>query len=79
MTIIKPQSSTTPAVLKAKQAAAYVGMSVRWLMDRRCPIPWVDARLPGARRPVRRWRLADLDTFLVKRLVQPGHRSPYGL
>lgn len=49
----------------------------RWLTERDCPIPKVDMRKPGAARPVWRWRVRDLERFLLDRLVDPGKESPF--
>ena len=65
----------TPAVLGQREAAEYLSVEHRWLDD--APIPWVDMRKPGAGRPVKRWRVADLDAWLKERLVQPGCASPW--
>lgn len=65
-----------PAAFDQKEAAAYLGVQYRWLDD--APIAWVDARKPGASKPFKRWRRADLDAFLAERLVQPGYPSPFG-
>jgi hypothetical protein len=50
----------------------------RWLESPDCPIPWVDARKPGAKLPLKRWRVRDLEDFLLDRLVDPGRNSPLG-
>jgi hypothetical protein len=67
--------STPPGALRIKAAAAYLGMSPRWLSV--APIPRVDARLPGAERPVWLWRVCDLDSWLASRVVKPGMPSPF--
>jgi hypothetical protein len=66
----------TRAALKIREAAAYIGYSVREMPA--LPVPRCDIRKPGGKRPVWRWRVQDLDTFLESRLVQPGHASPFG-
>lgn len=64
------------AALDAEAAAHYLGMKDgRWMDD--APIPWVDLRKPGSTKPLRRWRIMDLDAFLARRLVQPGQASPF--
>lgn len=63
------------APLSQKEAAAYIGMRVRWLDT--APIEWMDFRKPGALRAVKRWSREALDDFLESRLVQPGHASPF--
>jgi len=66
----------TPAAFKLRDAAAYVSYSIREFPY--LPIPWVDMRKPGGKRPVKRWRKVDLDTFMESRLILPGHASPFG-
>lgn len=63
--------------LNAERAAQYLGYENGRSMDE-APIPWVDLRKPGGKRPVKRWRVVDLDAFLESRLVQPGFPSPFG-
>lgn len=54
----------TPAYLSQKDAAAYLGVSVRYFRDH------VDVRpkeLPGrGDRPLLRWAVADLDAWVVR-------------
>ncbi|HTE45153.1 MAG TPA: hypothetical protein VK636_07910 [Gemmatimonadaceae bacterium] len=62
----------TPAYVKQKAAAAYLGVSVRYFRD--C----VDVRpkeLPGTRtRPMLVWAIADLDAW-VARVSDPKSRA----
>jgi hypothetical protein len=62
-----------PAVLRRAAAARYMGSDPGWLDD--APIPRVDLRLPGARRPAWGWRVEDMDRYLAARVVEPGQRS----
>ena len=64
---------TDQAVLGQKQAAEYLGVNFRWLDD--APLPWVDLRKPGSLRPIKRWRIADLDAFVTARITKPGERN----
>lgn len=66
---------TPPGALDRHGAAEYLGVSPGWLVQ--APVPRVDLRLPGAGRPVWRWRVADLDAYLAGRVVQPGQVSPF--
>jgi hypothetical protein len=66
---------TQPALLNQRDAEEYLGMGQRWLDD--APLPWVDLRKPGASKPVKRWRVVDLDAAIEERLVQPGESSPW--
>lgn len=70
-----PAPTLTAAALDRQAAAEYLGVSVSWLVA--APVPRADLRLPGATRPVWRWRRADLDAYLASRVVAPGHPSPF--
>ena len=69
--------SRLAAALDRHTAAEYLGVSVSWLVA--APVPRVDLRLPGATRPVWRWRCSDLDAYLASRVVPPGHPSPFDI
>jgi hypothetical protein len=56
-----------PALLTMKQAAAYLGMRLRWMYEVAHLIPRVDMRLPGATKPVWRYLRTDLDAFALSR------------
>lgn len=64
--------------LDQRGASVAIGLeeTSRWLTEQNCPIPRVDMRKPGATRPVWRWRVRDLERFLLERLVDPGKDSP---
>ncbi len=55
-------------VLTPREAAAYLRMSERGLQDR-ADIPRVDIAAPGTERAMWRYRRADLETFIAKRLL----------
>jgi hypothetical protein len=63
--------------LNQREASVALGLEPgsRWLDD--APIPWVDMRKPGAKLPCKRWRVSDLERFLVERTVKPGANSPF--
>jgi hypothetical protein len=63
---IAPASS---GLLTAKEAAGYLRMSERQLVDR-ADIPKVNIAGPGAK-PQWRWRPSDLDTFVAARVAAP--------
>lgn len=63
----------TPALLGQRAAEDYLGVGKRWLDD--APFPWVDLRKPGASKPVKRWRVRDLDAAIAERVIQPGQTS----
>jgi hypothetical protein len=69
----------TPLVLDLKRASDALSLEEgsRWLLDPRCPVPRVDMRLPGAGKPLWRWRVEDLQAWLATRVVPPGHPSPF--
>lgn len=56
--------------LRLREAAAYVGMSPRWMKE--APIPKCDMRQAGGERPVWVWRKLDLECFLEERRVKLG-------
>jgi len=66
-------SDTTvkPTTLRRGAAARYIGMSASWLKT--APIPRIDQRRPGGKRPVWRYRVVDLDAWQEGRLVAAGH------
>jgi hypothetical protein len=70
----------TPLALDMRGASIALGFAPesRWLEAPDCPIPWVDMRKPGAKLPLKRWRVRDLERFLLDRLVDPGKNSPLG-
>ena len=72
-------TTPTPPVrlgaLDRHEAAKYLSVSPGWLVA--APVPRVDLRLPGATRPVWRWRVIDLDAYLAGRVVQPGGVNPF--
>jgi hypothetical protein len=67
-----------PLALNQRNASIAIDLEPesRWLTEEDCPIPRVDIRKPGAARPVWRWRVRDLERFLLDRLVDPGKDSP---
>jgi hypothetical protein len=73
----RPTGPITVGALDQEQASIYLGLGPgsRWLDG--APIRWIDMRRPGARQPLRRWLVKDLDAFLESRRVQPGHPSPF--
>lgn len=66
--------------LNMRDASTALGLEPesRWLEAADCPIPWVDMRKAGAKLPLKRWRVRDLEDFLLDRLVDPGRNSPMG-
>lgn len=66
--------------LNMRDASIAIGLEPgsRWLEDPDCPIPYVDMRKAGAKLPLKRWRVRDLERFLLERLVEPGRTSPLG-
>lgn len=62
------KTTIAPVALDAKQAAAYLNVSVSHFRDDvRKLLPVVDLRAPGARQPLFRWMKTDLDAFLSAR------------
>lgn len=61
----------TPAALRQKEAADYIGVSLSHFKKLRNVLPPVDLAAPGAVSPVHRWRVVDLDKFLAGRLGVP--------
>ncbi len=54
--------------LDAKQAAAYVGVSLRHFEETVAPfVPAADLRSPGASRPCLRWDVRDVDAFMASK------------
>lgn len=68
----------TPGAFDMPGASLYLSLAEgsRWLEE--APIPKVDMRLPGAKKPLWRWRRVDLDAFLEARVVAVGQASPWG-
>jgi hypothetical protein len=66
--------------LNMRDASIALGLEPesRWLDDPDCPVPWVDMRKPKAKLPLKRWRVRDLEDFLLDRLVDPGRSSHFG-
>jgi hypothetical protein len=66
--------------LNMRDASTALGLEPesRWMEAPECPIAWVDMRKPGAKLPLKRWRVRDLEDFLLDRLVAPGRNSPLG-
>lgn len=61
-----PGSLKTP-----REAAAYLGVSIRWLQGNPT-IPFVDLALPGRRRRMIRYRVEDLDDYASSRRRSNG-------
>jgi hypothetical protein len=61
----------TPAALRQKDAASYLGVSLSHFKKLRNAVFPVDVAEPGAESPVLRWRISDLDAFLAKRTLDP--------
>jgi hypothetical protein len=59
--------------LTRQEAARYLGVSLRWL-EGNMSLPKVDIAQPGARRPTWRYRVADLDAWMEKRLTAQDTR-----
>lgn len=57
-----------PALLTMDQAAIYLAVSRGWMED--AQLPRVDMRTPGTRKPMWRYRRADLDVWIEKRLTR---------
>lgn len=51
-------------LLTLRQAAAYLSVSRRWLEDNP-DVPFVNLALPGRKRAMRRYRVGDLDSYVV--------------
>ena len=72
-----PRASRVQDRLLLTQREANVALSLapesQWLDH--APIPWVDMRKPGASRPVKRWRVVELEKFISARRVEPGYES----
>ncbi len=74
MTRLKP--TIEPALLTAKQAAAYLGASQRYFETNIRPLlSFTDLRKPGARRPMPRWAPDDLDAYIRSRRVVRGEAA----
>lgn len=65
-----PTVGADVALWDTKQAARYLGMSPSWL-EANPHITWIDMSLPGAKRPTRRYRKADLDEYIRTRVRTP--------
>lgn len=78
VTARRSNPSIAPLALNQREASIALGLSPesRWLDH--APIPWVDIRKPGGKQPCRRWRVKDLERFLLERVVAPGRDSPFG-
>ena len=57
--------------LPTTRAASYLGVERKQLA--KLPIPRADMSTPGSNRPTWVYRVADLDAYLEKKLVKPGH------
>jgi hypothetical protein len=66
------------AAYDLQAANEYLGLSVKstWLLQPECPVARCDLRLPGAKRPLWRWRRVTLDKFLESREILPGEPNP---
>lgn len=58
-------------LLTEQQAADYLGVSLRY-MKGRGDVPRVNVAAPDAKRPMWRYRLADLEAWTAKHTVNPS-------
>jgi len=74
-----PQTTPTPpfpgGLLTAKQAAAWLQISLRQLVDR-ADIPRLDVAPSGAERSQWRYRIVDLEAFAEARVIAPYAQRP---
>lgn len=70
----------SPILLDLPAASVALGFTPesRWLLEPDCPVPRVDIRKVGAKLPLWRWRVRDLERFALERLVEPGRESKVG-
>jgi hypothetical protein len=67
----------TPAALRQKEAADYIGVSLSHFKKLRNVLPPVDLAEPHAKAPILRWRVVDLDNFLASRLWGSPVSNPF--
>lgn len=63
-----PSKDITPEMLNATQAAKYLGVSKTYFeRDIRPYLSFSDLRKPGSKKPMPRWSVTDLTTFIESR------------
>jgi hypothetical protein len=64
----RTRAPAEPALLDRANAARYLGCSLSHFQEEvRRFLPTVDIASPSARKPMPRWRRADLDAFIASR------------
>jgi hypothetical protein len=62
----RPDPVVRPAFLRQHEAAAYLGVSVRWFRDNVDVAPVTLGRTKPGRKPLLRYAVTDLDAWVVR-------------
>ena len=68
--LVQPRNPSRVGLLSKRDAAAYLGVSVRWL-ESNPAVPRVNLAQPGRSRAMWRYRVGELDEFAASRRTEP--------